>query len=149
MESKLTTMSQAALSDAIQSAAAAGNPQVEPVHLLSALLGQEGGIAVGLLDAVGVDRQDLGRQVRAALVALPSASGGSVNEPVASKSLSRVLELAKQEAAKLGDEYISTEHLLLGIAGDGSPAAGLLTRAGATRDALAEALPAVRGSGNV
>ena len=79
MESKFTTMSQEAIAGAIQSARAAGNPMIEPVHLLASLLADEDGIAVGLLESVRANRQELGRTVRTSLVALPSASGGSVS----------------------------------------------------------------------
>ncbi len=149
MEDKLTTRSREALGSAIQATTAAGNPTIEPVHLLNALLEQDDGIAVQLLDAVGADRSQVGRQTRAALVALPSASGGSVATPTASAAMSRVLELAKKEAQGLGDEYISTEHLLIAIAASASPTAQILEQVGATRDALTAALPAVRGSGRV
>ena len=149
MDAKLTTRTQEALGDAIQQASAAGNPQLEPVHLLSALLAQQDGIAAGLLEAVGVDRGALGRRVRAALVALPAASGSAVAQPAPSRATSAVLDAARTEAQALGDEYISTEHLLLGLAAGGSAAGDALRAVGATRDILLAALPAVRGSGHV
>jgi len=145
---KLTTKTQEALGDAIQQATAAGNPQVEPVHLLNALLGQEG-VATALLDAVGADRSAVGRPVRAALVALPSASGSAVAQPALSRATSAALDAARTEAQALGDQYVSTEHLLLGLAAGTSPAADALRSAGATRDALLAALPAVRGNARV
>ncbi|GHH69880.1 ATP-dependent chaperone ClpB [Promicromonospora soli] len=149
MDTKFTTMSQQAIGDAIQSASAAGNPQLEPVHLLASLLQQERGVAVGLLDAVGANAQAIGQQVRAALVALPQASGASTAQPSASRATATVLDLASKEAQGLGDEYVSTEHLLVGIAAGQSSAAQILSGAGATADALRTALPAVRGSGRV
>ncbi len=149
MDTKFTTMSQQAIGDAIQSASAAGNPQLEPVHLLASLLQQERGVAVGLLDAVGANAQAIGRQVRAALVALPRTSGASTAQPSASRATATVLDLASKEAQGLGDEYVSTEHLLVAIAAGQSPAAQILSDAGATADALRAALPAVRGSGRV
>ncbi|PUB23865.1 ATP-dependent Clp protease ATP-binding subunit ClpB [Promicromonospora sp. AC04] len=149
MDTKFTTMSQQAIGDAIQSASAAGNPQLEPVHLLASLLQQERGVAVGLLDAVGANAQAIGRQVRAALVALPQTSGASTAQPSASRATATVLDLASKEAQGLGDEYVSTEHLLVAIAAGQSPAAQILSDAGATADALRAALPAVRGSGRV
>lgn len=149
MDTKFTTMSQQAIGDAIQSASAAGNPQLEPVHLLASLLQQERGVAVGLLDAVGANAQAIGQQVRAALVALPSASGASTAQPSASRAMATVLDLASKEAQGLGDEYVSTEHLLIAVAAGQSPAAQILSGAGATADALRAALPAVRGSGRV
>ncbi|GAB3103241.1 ATP-dependent chaperone ClpB [Isoptericola nanjingensis] len=149
MDIKLTTMSQQALGDAVQSASAAGNPQLEPVHLLQALLQQSGGVAVGLLDAVGANTQQIGQRARAALVALPQASGSAVAQPAPSRATSAVLENAAKEAEALGDEYVSTEHLLVALAAGQSAAAQALTEAGATADALRAALPAVRGSSRV
>ncbi|MFD6140142.1 ATP-dependent chaperone ClpB [Promicromonospora sp. NPDC060271] len=149
MDTKFTTMSQQAIGDAIQSASAAGNPQLEPVHLLASLLQQERGVAVGLLDAVGASAQTIGQRVRAALVALPQASGASTAQPSASRAMATVLELASKEAQGLGDEYVSTEHLLIAVAAGQSPAAQILSDAGATADALRAALPAVRGAGRV
>ncbi|MBE1874437.1 ATP-dependent chaperone ClpB [Myceligenerans pegani] len=149
METKFTTRSQEAIGDALQSASAAGNPQLEPVHLLAALLAQQGGVAVGLLEAVGADAAAVGQRTRAALVALPQVSGESTAQPGASRAMAGVLDLAGKEAQALGDEYVSTEHLLIGIAAGRSPAAQILSDAGAGADALRAALPAVRGSGRV
>ncbi|WP_431838511.1 ATP-dependent chaperone ClpB [Cellulomonas sp. Y8] len=149
MDAKLTTKSQEAIGDAIQQASAAGNPQLEPAHLLNALLGQEGGVANGLLDAVGADRQALGRAVRAILVNLPAASGSSVAQPTASRATASAIEAASAEARTLGDDYVSTEHLLLGLAAGQTGVADALRAQGASRDALAAALPSVRGSARV
>jgi ATP-dependent Clp protease ATP-binding subunit ClpB len=149
LDAKLTTKTQEALGDAIQQATAAGNPQLEPAHLLSALLAQEGGVANGLLDAVGADRQALGRAVRAVLVGLPAASGSSVVQPVPSRATGAALDAANAEARTLGDDYVSTEHLLLGIAAGQTGVADALRAQGASRDALAAALPSVRGSARV
>ncbi|NLF04699.1 MAG: ATP-dependent chaperone ClpB, partial [Actinomycetales bacterium] len=149
MDQKFTVKSQEALAEAIASASAAQNPQLEPAHVLAALLAQPGGVAVGLLDAVGADKADLGRRARAALVALPTVSGSTAAQPKASRATGAVLESARKEAEALGDEYISTEHLLLGLAAGSDAAAQALQSAGATRDALAAALPNVRGSSRV
>ncbi|MDM7855238.1 ATP-dependent chaperone ClpB [Cellulomonas alba] len=149
MDPKFTTRSQEALGDAIQQASAAGNPQLEPAHLLNALLQQEGGVANGLLDAVGADRAALGRSVRAVLVNLPSSSGSSVAQPSASRAMSAAIQAASDEARTLGDDYVSTEHLLIGLASGQSGVADALRAAGASREALLAALPAVRGSGRV
>ncbi|WP_125772819.1 ATP-dependent chaperone ClpB [Antribacter gilvus] len=149
MDAKFTTRSQEAIGDAIQSASAAGNPQLEPVHLLASLLAQQGGVAVGLLEAVGASAQAVGQKTRAALVALPSVSGASTAQPSASRAMATALDLAGKEAQSLGDQYVSTEHLLIGIAAGQSPAAQILAAEGAAADALRSALPAVRGSGRV
>jgi len=149
VDAKFTTRSQEALGDAIQQASAAGNPQLEPAHLLSALLQQEGGVANGLLDAVGADRAALGRSVRGMLVNLPSSSGSTVAQPSASRAMSAAIQAASDEARTLGDDYVSTEHLLIGLAAGQSGVADALRGAGASRDALLAALPGVRGSGRV
>ena len=149
MDAKFTTKAQEALGAAIQHATAAGNPQLEPAHVLAALLEQEGGVASGLLEAVGADRAAVGRQVRAMLVRLPASSGSSVAQPTASRQTSTALAAAEQEARALGDDYVSTEHLLIGLATGHSGVAEALTAAGASRDALVAALPSVRGSARV
>lgn len=149
MESKNTTMAQQALGDAIQSATAAVNPQVEPLHLLGALLGQTGGMAVELLREAGADLSHIGGQVRRALVALPSASGGSVSEPTAARSLGEALQNARTIANEFGDNYISTEHLLLGVAQTQSSAADILKSSGADYDTLFAVLPDLRKGGKV
>ena len=149
MDAKFTTRSQEALGSAIQSASAAGNPQLEPAHILDALLQQEGGVANGLLDAVGADRGALGRAVRGILVNLPSSSGSTVAQPTASRQAAAALEAANAEARALGDDYVSTEHLLIGLAAGQSGVADALRSAGASRDALLAALPEVRGNARV
>ena len=146
---KLTTKSQEALAEAISLAADRGNPQVEPLHLLSALLGQQGGVAVALLDAVGVNRVDVIARTNAAIAALPGAEGSSVQQPSASRTLSRVISDAGKEATALGDAYISTEHLLMAVAASQSQAGEILRAAGTDRDQLAAILPNVRGSAKV
>ncbi len=141
---KLTTKSQEALAQAIRTATDAGKPQVEPVHLLSALLGQEGGIALALLEAVGANRVDIAERVAGALASLPRSAGDSVQNPAASRPLSRVISEAGKEATSLGDAYISTEHLLMAIAASQSQAGEILRGAGASHEALRATLPRVR-----
>ena len=146
---KLTTKSQEALAEAIRFATDAGNPQVEPLHLLAALLAQQGGVAVALLDAVGVNRGEVESRVNAALATLPASEGSSVQQPGASRTLSRVISDAGKEATALGDAYISTEHLLIAVAASQSQAGEILQSAGAGREQLAAVLPNVRGSAKV
>ena len=146
---KLTTKSQEALAEAIRLATDAGNPQVEPLHLLAALLAQQGGVAVALLDAVGVNRGEVESRANAALAALPASEGSSVQQPGASRALSRVISDAGKEATALGDAYISTEHLLIAVAASQSQAGEILQSAGAGREQLAAVLPNVRGSAKV
>ena len=154
MDTNYTTRSQEAISGAMQAAAAAGNPQIETAHLLSELLGQEEGVALALLAAVGADRTAVGAATRRVLTSLPSSAGSSVAQPQPSRALLASLDAAGKEAKSLGDEYISTEHLLIGLAqGAGAassdPVARILSEAGATAKDLRAALPQVRGSARV
>ncbi|GAB2681330.1 ATP-dependent chaperone ClpB [Thalassiella azotivora] len=149
MELKLTTKSQEALSAAVQQATAAGNPHVEPAHLLVALADQAGGVAAGLLEAVGVQPATARTRAQALVTAMPSATGTSVAAPQLSRGGLQVMQAAQQEMEALGDGYVSTEHLLLGLAADRGQAGELLRSLGATREALLEALPGLRGSATV
>ena len=157
MDTNYTTKSQEAISGAMQAAAAAGNPQIEPAHLLVELLSQPDGVAAGLLAAVCPDaaaRQAVGASARRILTQLPASSGSSMTQPQPSRALLAALEAASTVAKELDDEYISTEHLLIGLAkGDASGStptvARILADAGATPEALIEALPQVRGSSRV
>ncbi|WP_127126051.1 ATP-dependent chaperone ClpB [Georgenia sp. SYP-B2076] len=149
MDTKLTTKSQEAIAEAIRAAGAAGNPQLEPVHVLSALLQQDGGVAVALLDAVGADRAAIAKRAAAALATLPGASGSSVAQPQTSRATMTMITDAGNEARALGDEYVSTEHLLVALAASTSPAGEILRAAGADRERLLAALPNVRGSAKV
>ncbi|PYF98386.1 ATP-dependent Clp protease ATP-binding subunit ClpB [Georgenia satyanarayanai] len=146
---KLTTKSQEAIASAMRSAATAGNPQLEPVHVLVALLEQPGGVAPALIDAVGANRAAIVERATAAAAALPGASGSSVAQPSPSRPMMTVITQAGEEATALGDEFVSTEHLLLALARSESPAGQVLRDLGADRDALLDALPTVRGSGRV
>lgn len=145
---KMTTKAQEAVSAAMQNAAVAGNPQLEPTHLLAALINQPAGIAVALLEAVGVDKNAIAQRVQAVLAALPGASG-NVGQPQVSRNFSLILSNAGKEATALGDSYISTEHLLLALADSAQSAGEILRTAGAGREQLAAALPQVRGSAKV
>ncbi|SEE64034.1 ATP-dependent chaperone ClpB [Ruania alba] len=149
MDTKLTTKSQEAVAAAVQSATQAGHAQLEPVHLLGALLEQTDGVAVALLGAVGADRTHLAQQVRGITAALPAAAGTSVTQPRMSRAMLTAIEAAGDEAKALGDEYVSTEHLLLGLAKDAGTIGDALRSTGASRDQLLEALPQVRGSARV
>ena len=150
MEQKFTTMAQEAISDAVQSAAAAGNAQIETLHVMDALLRQEQGVARALIEAVGADPRAIGAAVRNALVALPSASGSSTAQPQASRQLSAALVRAEQEMRDMGDDYVSTEHLLIGIAAaTPNQTADILNQHGVTPEALRKAVPGVRGGAKV
>ncbi|MCW2855111.1 MAG: ATP-dependent chaperone ClpB [Marmoricola sp.] len=149
MDYKLTQKSQEAVSVAVRRAATEGNPQVEPAHLLVALLGQGEGTAVPLLEAVGTDWQALRRRTEEKLAELPKAAGSTVGAPQMSRQLIVVLNTAANRAKQLEDEYVSTEHLLVGLATDGGPIATLLKDGGATPQALLDAFEKVRGHARV
>ncbi|WP_017578193.1 ATP-dependent chaperone ClpB [Nocardiopsis kunsanensis] len=149
MNYKLTRKSQEALSAAIQRATTDGNPQTEPVHLLAALLEQAEGITRPLLKEVGANPDGLKDRADAAVTALPKAQGSTVGSPSASRQLTIVINTASQRAQQMEDEYVSTEHLLVGLAADGGEASRLLKDAGATPDSLLEAFEQVRGKGRV
>lgn len=146
---RLTVKSAEALQEAAVMARRAGNPAIEDVHLLDALLSQEEGIVVPVLQKVGVSISHLREQLRAALGRLARQSGASA-QPTISRELNAILDRAEQEARELKDEYISTEHLLLGLAHEpGSTTRDLLSAAGASREDLLQALQQVRGSHRV
>ncbi|PYC68733.1 ATP-dependent chaperone ClpB [Streptomyces tateyamensis] len=147
--SKFTTKTQDALSVAIRQAGSAGNPDVRPVHILLALLEQPEGIARPLLEAVGADVSQLIGAARQQLRALPAAQGATVSAPQLGRDTLAVLEDAGRRADKLDDAYVSTEHLLVGLAAEGGAVAELLARQGATPSALLERFTEVRGSGKV
>ena len=150
MEQKFTTMAQEAVGDAIQSASAAGNAQVETLHAMDALLRQENGVARSLIEAAGGDPQAIGAAVRNALVALPSASGSSTSQPQASRQLTAAIAQAEKEMQQMGDEYVSTEHLLIGIAASKpNQSAEILEKNGVTAASLRKAVPGVRGGAKV
>ncbi|MFE6447609.1 MULTISPECIES: ATP-dependent chaperone ClpB [Nocardiopsis] len=149
MNYKLTKKSQEALSVAIRRATTDGSPQTEPVHLLAALLDQAEGITRPLLKEVGANPDALRDKVEAAVGALPKAAGSTVSSPSSSRQLIVSINTAAQRAQQMEDEYVSTEHLLVGLAADGGEASKLLTEAGATPDALLEGFERVRGSGKV
>ena len=147
--SRLTEKAQEAVVGAQQIADRAGHPELEPEHLLSALVEQQDGVVPALLRTLDIDPAALATAVRAELARLPSAVGGA--PPAPSARLRGVLTRAGDEAERLKDEYISTEHLFAAlVTEDGSaPAARLLADRGLTRDRLYEALTSVRGSQRV
>ncbi len=152
---QLTTRSREALAAAVEAATAAGNPDIEPAHLLTALLAQTDGTASSLLDAVGRATETPGLRSAVAtgadalVRALPKARGSSVAAPTTSAAMLRVLADAGRRAREAGDSHVSTELLLVSVADVDSPAADLLRRTGANVAALLAAFAAVRGSRKV
>ncbi|TJZ79264.1 ATP-dependent chaperone ClpB [Rhodococcus oryzae] len=143
-----TTKTQAALTAALQSASAAGNPDIRPAHLLAALLDQTDGIAAPLLKAVGVDPTGVHREAQAMVDRLPQTTGATTTPQLGREALA-ALTAAQHLATELDDEYVSTEHVLVGLASGDSDVAKLLVGHGATPQALREAFTAVRGSARV
>jgi len=149
LDAKFTTKSQEALSAAAMNASTAGNPQLEPAHLLKALMDQREGVAVALLRATGTDPDAVSVQASSAIKALPSTSGSSVQQAQLSRAAMNAIKNAQNEAERLGDTFVSTEHLLLGLASGSDDVGRLLRDAGASHEALLAALPGVRGDRKV
>ena len=143
-----TTKTQAALTAALQAASAAGNPEIRPAHLLMALLSQTDGIAGPLLEAVGVSPAAIRADTQRLLDRLPSSSGAT-SQPQLSRESLGAINAAQRLAGEMGDEYVSTEHLMVGLAEGDSDTAKLLTGAGASPQALREAFVKVRGNARV
>ena len=146
-----TTKTQAALSAAVQAASAAGNPDVRPGHILVALLEQQDGIAAPLLTAAGVDPQLVLTQAKELVAGYPKASGSGLAAPNFNRDALAVVNHSQSLAAEMGDDYVSTEHVLVGVAAGhtGGDAAKLLNELGATEDALKHAFTTVRGNTRV
>jgi ATP-dependent Clp protease ATP-binding subunit ClpB len=149
MEDKLTRRSQQALSDAVRRATAEGNPHVEALHLLAALIEQDGGTAAPLLRAVNADPAAMLAEAKDQLARLPKVAGTTVSPPDMARPVLSTLATAAKRARELQDEYVSTEHLLVGLAADGGQAATLLRKHGATPEVLLKAFEKVRGSARV
>ena len=142
---RLTTKSQEAVSAAVRTAAADGSPHVEPVHLLLALLDQPDGVPRPLLEAVGADPAAVRARAEQQRAALPRASGSTVAAPQLSRGFLAAATVAQEKATEVGDEYVSTEHLLVGLAAGSDDVAALLKAQGATPGALVDAFAKVRG----
>ncbi len=141
---RLTVKAAESIQAAAQDAQRRGNPAIEDVHLLGALLAQEESIVVPILQKVGVNVARLRESLNARLERLPRQSGGS--QPNVSRELNQIFDLAEQAARSLQDEYASTEHLLLGLAEKKvSTTRELMQEQGASAETLREALEAVRG----
>jgi ATP-dependent Clp protease ATP-binding subunit ClpB len=146
---KYTEKARDAVAGAIELARHANNPQLEPEHLLVALIEQRDGIVPNLLRKMNADPAAIGGAGRALLKKLPAAYGGA--EPGMSPRLKLVTDQAQAEADRLKDDFVSTEHLFIAIADEGgrSPNAQLLKQNGITRDPILQALTTIRGSQRV
>ncbi|HYQ88516.1 MAG TPA: ATP-dependent chaperone ClpB [Candidatus Binatia bacterium] len=147
---RLTTKSQEALAEAGERARRAGNPDIEPEHLLAELMDQREGAVLSTLEAAGVSPDSLKRAVEARLKQLPTMSGAK-QEPALSSILRQILDNAEREAERLQDQFVSTEHLLLAMVDPATPsdAGRILRDAGATREKIYDALVGIRGGEQV
>ena len=143
-QDKLTTKFQEALGEAQSLALAHDNQVIEPVHILAAVLADGEGSSRSLLERAGVNVQSLTREVNAAVERLPKVSGTGGDVQI-SRDLMNLLNLTEKEAMKRGDEFISTEMLLLALTEDMSEAGRLAKNAGLTRAAIEAAVETVRG----
>ena len=144
---KFTLKGQEAVQRAQELAADAGNPQIDPLHLLAALLAEEEGVVKPILDKIGVNRAQLDRVVAGELNQFPKGSGGGPPQP--SQSLLQVFEAAQREAGTMKDDFVSTEHLLLALTKSDSKAKQTLKLNAITERELLEAMRAVRGNQRV
>ena len=144
-----TTKTQEAIQQALQKASAAGNPDIRPAHLLQAILTQEDGIAAPVLKATGVDPATVAREAGELVAGYPKAEGQNMANPNFNRDALNALNASQELAGELGDEYVSTEVLLAGIARGTDEAAELLTKRGATYDAIKAAFQSVRGNKKV
>ncbi len=144
---KLTTKAQSLIADAQARAAAAENPEIDPLHLLAAMLEETDGIARPLLKKLNVDAQQLIDLTTSELARLPAASGG--RQPGIAASLQKTFNEAADAAESLRDEFVSTEHLLLGLARADSKAKNLLKMLGISDEDVLKAMAEVRGSARV
>ncbi|GLY99277.1 ATP-dependent chaperone ClpB [Actinoplanes sp. NBRC 103695] len=142
---RLTTKSRDVIKAAVSDAGQRGHATVEPWHMLLALLDTGGSTAPGLLRAVGANPIDIRRTAVRTLEQMPSARGSSIAEPSLSREFVNAIGEAELLAKPLGDEYISTEHLLAGLARVGGAVGTALRDAGATEESLVAAFPEVRG----
>jgi len=144
---KLTLKAQEAVVRAQELATDRGNAQIDPLHLLAALLTENDGIIGPILERIGVNRQQLDSIIQAELKHFAQVSGGA--PPQGSRELNQVLEAAQREADAMKDEFVSTEHLLLALAKVDSKAKNILKLNAVTEKDLLKVLQAVRGSARV
>ena len=144
---QLTIKAQEALQQAQELAAEAGNPQLEPLHLLAALLAEQEGLVRPVMERIGVNQTQFGQIVTAELGHLPKSNSGT--PPQVGSELSKVLEAAQSEAQRMQDEFVSTEHLLLSLAKTKSKAKEVLKLNAITDQQILAALSEVRGSARV
>ena len=146
---RLTVKSQEALAEAQRVAERAGNQQIDVEHLALALVRQKEGLTPGLLNKLGADPTTIAGELEQELKRVPQVSGSGAGQVTITSRLNDVFSGAEQEAERLKDDYISTEHLLLAIMDVGGAGTGIFKRHGATKDRIYSALTAIRGSQRV
>ncbi len=146
---RLTVKSQEALAEAQRIAERAGHQQIDVEHLALALVRQKDGLTPGLLNKLGTDPTIIAGELEQELKRVPQVSGSGAGQVTITSRLNDVFSGAEQEAERLKDDYISTEHLLLAIMDVGGVGAGVFKRHGATKDRIYSALTAIRGSQRV
>lgn len=149
MEQKFTTKSQEIISSANMNAQTAGNPSIEPAHLLKALMDQRDGVAVAVLKNAGVDIDAVSVAASNEIAKLPKSSGSSVAQAQFSRNALRAIQTAQTKAEQFGDTFISTEMILLGLASNDDATAKALADNGASADVIAQTIPQVRGDRTV
>ena len=149
MNTQFTTKSQEALSAAAMNASTASNPQIEPAHILKALMDQRGSVAVAVLKAADVDPDVVSTSASSQIAALPKVAGSTVAEAQLSRAGLSVISAAQTQAKQNQDQYVSTEHLLLGLAADAGDTGSALRDAGASVEALKSAMQTIRGDAKV
>ena len=143
---KFTIKSQELIQNAQALASQHHNQQIEPEHLLAAMLAETNGVAGAMLRKLGASPGDIAREVNAALARLPGVSGTGTGEVYISPRSKAILEQAFAQASKMKDEYVSIEHIFLAIAEEKTgEAAKILSRAGVTRDSILQVLKEIRG----
>ena len=149
MFDNFTIKAQEAIQSAASNAISGGNPQIETAHILAALLEQQDGIASSLLDANGADRTAIYTNSQNVIQKLPRATGSQVAQPSLATNAFSAINAAKKFASEHGDDFVSTEHLLIGLASQSDEIAQSLKTAGATAEQLAGALEKVTGGRRV
>lgn len=144
---KLTTKAREAIVSAQTAAQTAGNPEITPLHLLAALLDEQGGLVAPILEQMQAPLPQLRQMLSSELGRLPAASGGSTPNP--NRALQNVLQAAGKTASQMQDEFISTEHLLIALASVDSPAQRLLKLNAVDEPSLQKAIQSIRGSARV
>ncbi|MCY3018216.1 MAG: type VI secretion system ATPase TssH, partial [Planctomycetota bacterium] len=143
---RYTIKAQEAVQGAQTMAERSGHPELTTAHLLLALMVQEGGLVVPVLQKIGADPTQIKLQVVGLVEKLPTQRGGDVH---ISSDLRRALQAAEDEAARLKDDYVSTEHMLLALVQIKDDTARILKDAGAAREELLKAIQSLRGSARV